>query len=82
MKNDTYFLAYPYTAVDGTCQFSPSNVGAKISNWTMVPGTDDQMGAWLVNQGPLSIAVDATWWQFYIEGMSNVVIICVTTRYL
>jgi len=61
--------SYPYQGTDGTCSFSASNVGAKISNWTMVPGKEDQMAAYLYNTGPLSIAVDATYWQFYIAGV-------------
>jgi cathepsin F len=61
--------SYPYEGIDDTCRFSATNVGAKISNWTMVPGQEDQMAAYLYSTGPLSIAVDATWWQFYIEGV-------------
>jgi len=68
--------SYPYLAADSTCSFDPKNVGAKISNWTMVPNDEDQMAAYLVNVGPLSIAVDATMWQFYIGGVLDVGSFC------
>jgi len=61
--------SYQYTAEDGTCSFAPSNVGAKFRNWTMVDGSEDQMAAYLVANGPLSVAVDAQMWQFYLEGV-------------
>ena len=28
--------SYPYTGTDGTCNFKPGNIGAKISNWHYV----------------------------------------------
>jgi hypothetical protein len=34
-----------------------------------IPGNEDQMAAYLVNQGPVSIAVDADDWQYYIGGV-------------
>jgi cathepsin F len=61
--------SYPYLGVDSTCNFKTQNVGAKISNWTMIPGDEKQMASYLAQIGPLSIAVDATWWQFYLGGV-------------
>jgi len=66
--------AYPYTGEDGTCQFNPRQVVAKISNWTYVTnnatGEDEtKMAQALYAEGPLSVCVDATSWQFYIEGV-------------
>lgn len=61
--------SYSYTAEDGTCKFNAKNVGAKFSNWTMLPGNETQMAAWLAQHGPISIAVDAIPWQFYIGGV-------------
>jgi len=60
--------SYSYTGEDGTCQ-SSATIGATIKNWTMIPGNEDQMAAYLVNQGPVSIAVDAELWQYYIGGV-------------
>jgi cathepsin F len=61
--------SYPYLGVDSTCQFKASNIGAKISNWTMIPSDEAQMANYLYKQGPVSIAVDAQLWQYYIEGI-------------
>jgi len=60
---------YPYTAEDGTCTFKAAGVGAKISNWTFVSTDETQIAAYLVAHGPLSVAVDATIWQFYLFGV-------------
>jgi len=61
--------SYPYEAVDGTCNYQPSDIGAKISNFTMISSDENQMAAYLVQKGPLAIAVSAEEWQFYIGGV-------------
>jgi len=61
--------SYPYLGEDSTCAFNKSNVVATISNWTMIPGNETQMAAYLVEHGPISIAVDAVSWQFYVGGV-------------
>jgi len=61
--------SYPYTAEDGTCKFNAKNVGAKIDNWTMIASNETQMAAYCGNNGPISIAVDAEAWQFYLGGV-------------
>lgn len=62
---------YPYTAADGTCAFSASKVAAKISNWTAVSTDEDQIAAFLVAHGPLSIGINAEWMQLYSHGISD-----------
>lgn len=59
--------AYPYTAVDGTCQ---TQGGAfKNGGYQDVPQGDvDQLAA-AVNGRPVSIAVDAENWQMYSSGV-------------
>jgi len=59
---------YPYDAYTGTCQKNYTD-GAQITAWTMVPSNETQMAGYLVNTGPLSIAVDAELWQFYFGGV-------------
>jgi len=59
---------YPYDAYTGTCQKNYTD-GAQITAWTMVPSNETQMAGFLVNTGPLSIAVDAELWQFYFGGV-------------
>jgi len=60
---------YAYAGVDQTCNYSPSVKGATIKNWTMIASDEDQMAAYMVANGPISIAVDAELWQFYIGGV-------------
>jgi len=61
--------SYPYEAEDRTCRFKPASVGSKISNWTFVSKDEGQMAAYLVQHGPLAVAVDAQIWQFYVGGV-------------
>jgi len=62
--------SYPYVAeTEATCDFNKTSVGATIKNWTMIPGNETQMAAYLNDHGPISIAVDAQSWQFYFGGV-------------
>jgi len=61
--------SYPYTAVDGTCSFNAANVGATITNFTMISHNETDMQEYLYAHGPVSIAADAAEWQFYIGGV-------------
>jgi len=64
--------SYPYTAEDDTCAFKAADVGAKITNWTFVSTDEGQIATYLVDHGPLAVAVDATIWQFYLGGVITV----------
>jgi len=70
--------SYTYDGVDDTCRFKSASVGAKISNWTFISQDEDQMAAYLVDHGPLAVAVDAEIWQFYV-GSGVVTLPCGTT---
>jgi C1A family cysteine protease len=63
--------SYPYTAVDGSCAFNPSNVEATISNWKYITQNQDEetMKSYVGSTGPISICVDASSWQFYNGGV-------------
>jgi len=61
--------SYPYTAEDGTCKYNASSIGAKVKSWTMIPGNETLMAAYCAANGPVSVAVEADSWQFYIEGV-------------
>jgi C1A family cysteine protease len=65
------YSSYPYTAEDGSCQFNPSNVVAKINSWNYVTqsGSASQMQNYLYSKGPLSVCVDAASWQYYNGGV-------------
>jgi len=65
--------SYPYTAEDGNCAFSSSNVAAKISSWKYAtdPNNPDEQTMLnnLYSWSPLSICVDASTWQDYTGGV-------------
>jgi cathepsin F len=61
--------SYPYEGSDGTCRFKKDSIGAKVDNWTFVSQDEGQIAAFLYSTGPLSVAVDAEAWQFYIYGV-------------
>jgi cathepsin F len=60
---------YAYVGFDQNCAYSPTTKGATMTNWTMIASDETQMAAYMVKNGPISIAVDATLWQFYIGGV-------------
>jgi len=60
---------YPYTAQDGSCAFDSSKVKVQISGHKSVANDEGAMQDALVNQGPLSICVDAEPWQDYTGGI-------------
>jgi len=61
--------SYAYLGVDSTCNYNAANKGATLKNWTMIPSNETQMLGYLLNNGPVSVAVDATEWQFYFGGI-------------
>jgi len=66
-----YYNNYPYTAVTGSCKFNAGHIDAKLSGWVTVTANrnEQQMVNYLVENGPLSICVDAAPWQFYKGGV-------------
>eukprot|EP01013_Petalomonas_cantuscygni_P030453 TRINITY_DN56417_c0_g1_i1.p1 TRINITY_DN56417_c0_g1~~TRINITY_DN56417_c0_g1_i1.p1 ORF type:complete len:360 (-),score=75.48 TRINITY_DN56417_c0_g1_i1:187-1266(-) len=66
---------YPYRGVQGACGFNRSKTAAHISNYTCVSGPataqPEAMMRTLMARGPLSIAMNAEWWQFYFGGLSD-----------
>jgi len=62
---------YPYTATDGTCAFKKEKVYVSIDSWKYGTTQDDEttMVNNLVSYGPLSICVDAEYWQDYSSGV-------------
>jgi len=65
--------AYPYTAVDGTCNFQKNKVVSSITKWVSVSTTaaqeDTDMLNYVANTGPVSVCVDAAPWQYYTGGV-------------
>ncbi|KAL6552836.1 putative cysteine protease rd19d [Orobanche hederae] len=46
---------YPYTGKRGKCNFRPEKVAVKITNFTTIPINENQIAAYLVRHGPLSV---------------------------
>ena len=65
--------SYPYNAVDQTCQFNQSNVGANASNVVLLPtGNMTTLMNALAHVGPISVAIDAEQdFQMYSHGIYN-----------
>jgi len=63
--------SYPYEGQDGTCQFQKSLVVATISDYKMATSFYDEhtLQNNLVAWGPLSVCVDASAWQDYVNGI-------------
>jgi len=62
---------YPYTVVDGNCNFKKADVFATISNYKYATTTWDEttLKTNLATWAPLSICVDARYWQDYKSGI-------------
>ena len=60
---------YPYTGRHGTCKFSKTKVVAKIKDFKDISQNEDEIAAVLVENGPLSVAVNANTFQFYTGGI-------------
>jgi len=63
--------SYPYEGIDAKCRFNVSNSVVSISNWTFVSTDEDQMAAYLATNGPLAIAINADYLQWYTKGILN-----------
>jgi len=60
---------YPYQGYNAKCQFDKTKIAASISKYTFITKTAVQMQNWILKNGPLSIAADATMWQYYYTGV-------------
>jgi len=64
--------SYPYTAKDGKCRFSASNVGANDTGFTDIKqGDESDLTSAIATVGPISVAIDASKmsFQFYSKGV-------------
>jgi len=64
---------YPYTATDGTCAFKKADVYVSINDWKYATSEEDEttLQANLASAGPVSICVDAEYWQDYQSGVMS-----------
>ncbi|XP_020597127.1 cysteine protease RD19A-like [Phalaenopsis equestris] len=62
---------YPYTGTDGGgCKFREEKIAASVANYSVVSVDEAQISANLVKHGPLAVAINALYMQFYISGVS------------
>merc|ERR1712151_366190 len=62
---------YKYTGRDGKCQASEFTSQGKVASWKMINKDEGVIASTLASTGPLSAAVNATWFQFYMGGIMN-----------
>jgi len=69
---------YPYKGVDQTCKLVKKDIKYHFTKWSMIEDNEDAMVAALNTNGPLSVALDATYWSFYSGGIYDST--CSSTR--
>lgn len=69
---------YPYKGRDQECKYVASKATFKFGAWKWIDPKEDAMVAGVNEIGPLSVAVDATYWSFYAGGVYDSS--CSTTR--
>uniref|UniRef100_F7ECR2 Cathepsin F n=1 Tax=Xenopus tropicalis TaxID=8364 RepID=F7ECR2_XENTR len=62
---------YSYEGHKNTCSFSTSKVSAYINSSVEIPKDENEIAAWLAQNGPISIALNAFAMQFYRKGISH-----------
>lgn len=63
---------YPYTARDSTCKYNKSSAIATVSNIKCYENVNNKtLQGYVASVGPVSIAVDASTFQFYSGGVLN-----------
>jgi len=60
---------YKYTARRGTCRFSKDKVAVKINGYVTVGEDEEEMKKAVHQTGPLAIAINASSFQWYDEGI-------------
>ncbi|KAA3674844.1 cathepsin F, partial [Paragonimus westermani] len=62
---------YPYHARDEQCQLDRSKLLAKIDDSIVLEANEEKQAAYLAKHGPLSVALNADYLQFYQCGISH-----------
>jgi len=60
---------YEYVAEDDSCKFDKSKVAVQLSGFKDISKNEDEIASVLVENGPLSVAVNANPFQFYSGGI-------------
>ncbi|KAL1461648.1 hypothetical protein WDU94_013521 [Cyamophila willieti] len=62
---------YPYKGSNKACNLDKTEIRAKISNYVNVSRDETDMAKFLVDNGPLAVALNANAMQFYFGGVSH-----------
>ncbi|KAL7306711.1 hypothetical protein TKK_0001381 [Trichogramma kaykai] len=62
---------YPYDAQDEKCHFNKNKVRVSVVSGLNITSNETQMAQWLVQNGPMSIGINANAMQFYFGGVSH-----------
>jgi len=62
---------YGYDGEDEACKFNRSKVAVRVSGGVEISEDEEEMAKWLLENGPISIALNAFAMQFYMGGVSH-----------
>ncbi|KAM6953666.1 cathepsin F [Aplochiton taeniatus] len=62
---------YSYTGQKQSCDFTTGKVAAYINSSVELPQDEEEIAAWLAQNGPVSMALNAFAMQFYRKGVSH-----------
>jgi len=62
---------YGYDGKDEACKFNRSRVAARVSGGVEISQNETQMAQWLLQNGPISVGLNANAMQFYKGGVSK-----------
>ncbi len=63
---------YPYKGVGGTCEYAQAKEKLTIKGYHFISTDETQIASALVSEGPMAIAVNASWFQFYLGGILDI----------
>ncbi|XP_078357661.1 cathepsin L-like [Oculina patagonica] len=62
---------YPYEAADDKCKFKKSEAVVYLNGSVAISKDENEIAAWLVANGPISIGINANMMQFYMGGVAH-----------
>ncbi|XP_023329222.1 putative cysteine proteinase CG12163 isoform X2 [Eurytemora carolleeae] len=62
---------YGYDGEDEKCQFNRTRVVARVAGGVEISQNETQMAQWLLQNGPISVGLNANAMQFYMGGVSH-----------
>ncbi|XP_034481932.1 cathepsin L1-like [Drosophila innubila] len=63
---------YPYQDKENSCRYNRNYIGSKISGYVTIPrGNEYALASAVANEGPVSVCIDSSHFQFYKGGVFN-----------